>query len=528
MSSTIALRMQSLCKRFGGTQAVDAVSLDVHAGEILALLGENGAGKSTLIKLLAGVYPADSGSITLLGEAENAWRARAREYRGMAFIHQDLGLVEWMTVAENIALGMGFARRWIVPAAVPRTIRSGLQSLMPIHWGQVHANAERVLARVQCAMDPQRRVFSLTRTEKALLAIGRALDTQARVLVLDEPTASLPLSDVQQLFTLLRRLRRQGVAMIYVSHRLDEILELSDRAAVMRDGRLVGVRETRRSSASELAALIVGRAIAPAATKSAAPARHDKAPLLQLHDVYCANAGPVSLQAHAAEIVGLVGLRGAGHEHISRALFGLLPLAGGSMQLQQKRIAPQSPAQAIAHGIGLVAADRLEENLAATLSVQENLFPNPALFSRTALARLDKRRERRQARELVRQFDINPPAIQAEIQNLSGGNQQKAVLARWLHMRLPLLLLEEPTAGVDVGARQQIYAILRQQAWAGTCIVVISTDFEEISQLCDRALIFRSGQIAAQLHAPHMDMASLLLAASGGAAPAQENEESTP
>jgi len=278
-----------------------------------------------------------------------------------------------------------------------------------------------------------------------------------------------------------------------------------------------------------LAELIVGRSIAPSGVP---PARHaispnNKPPVLQLHDVYCGQAGPVCLQAHAGEIVGLVGLRGAGHEHISRALFGLLPLAGGSMWVQQKAVAPQSPAQAIACGIGLVAADRLEENLAGTLSVQENLFPNPALHAKAPLSRLRRNQESAQAKALVRQFDINPPAPQAEIQNLSGGNQQKVILARWIHLQLPLLI-EEPTAGVDIGARQQIYAILRQQAQAGTCIVVVSTDFEEISQLCGRALIFRGGQIRAQLHAPHMDMKNLLLAASDGGTPVAENGESSP
>jgi len=534
----IALRIENLCKRFGGTQAVDAVSVDLRAGEILALLGENGAGKSTLIKLLAGVYPADSGHVTLLGEPESIWRARARDQQGMAFIHQDLGLVEWMTVAENIAFGMGFPRRW------------GLR-FAPIDWRCAHANAARVLARVQCDIDPQRRVFSLTRTEKSLLAIGRALDIQAKVLVLDEPTASLPMSDVQQLFALLRVLQQQGVAMIYVSHRLDEILEISDRAAVMRDGRLVGIRETQHTSDGELAELIVGRSVATskasvetavvnavqtaqtAQTATPADAASCKTTdaartVLQLVRVVCANAGPVSFQAHAGEILGLVGLRGAGHEHISRALFGLVELAGGSIRVQQTPVAPRSPAQAIAHGIGLVAADRMEDNLAATLSVQENLFPNPALTLASPFARLEKAQEHRQAQALVRQFDVNPPAPLADIQNLSGGNQQKVILARWIHLQLPILILEEPTAGVDVGARQQIYAILREQARAGTCILVISTDFEEIAQLCDRALIFRNGQIRDTLRAPDLNMTRLLMAASGSDAPRAQDAPCDP
>jgi len=491
------LRIAGLSKRFGGTQAVDDVSLDLRAGEVLALLGENGAGKSTLIKILAGVYRQDSGTVGLLGQPENHWRAQARGEQAMAFIHQDLGLVEWMTVAENVAIGMGFPRRhgWL------------------IDWKQASANARRVLAHVGCDIDPARRVFTLTRAEKSLLAIGRALDTQARVLVLDEPTASLPMADVHRLFELLRELRARGVAMIYVSHRLDEVMEISDRAAVMRDGKLVGVRTTAHTSDHDLAELIVGRKLDAQAPREHAAAVHD--PVLELRDVYSANAGPVGMTAHRGEVLGLIGLRGAGHEAIGRALFGLSELTQGSMTLQGRAIAPRSPAQAIALGVALVAADRLEENLAATLTVSENLFPNAALVFGRLMGRLNRKAERADVERLIRRFDVNPPAPQADIQNLSGGNQQKVVLARWMHLGCPLLILEEPTAGVDVGAKQQIYAILREQAKAGVCVLVISTDFEEVANVCGRALVFRNGRVATELSGDSLTVAGLLVAAAG-------------
>ena len=248
------LQFQAVSKRFGGTQAVDAVTLDVRAGEILALLGENGAGKSTLIKLLAGIYPADSGEIWFDGRPQAAWRSSNKAHQPVAFIHQDLGLVEWMTVAENVALGTGYPRRF------------GL-----IDWRAADAAARRVMARVGCHIDPQRRVFSLTRAEKSLLAIGRALAVQARLLVLDEPSASLPMADVQRLFGVLRGLRAQGMAMIYVSHRLDEVLAISDRAAVMRDGKLVAVQDTALTSEAELVRWIVGKALSASAPKAVAP-----------------------------------------------------------------------------------------------------------------------------------------------------------------------------------------------------------------------------------------------------------------
>ncbi len=493
--STPVVSIQNLGKRFGGTQAVDGVSIDLFPGEILALLGENGAGKSTLIKILAGVYAQDTGNIHLHGEPEATWRARPKDQQGIAFIHQDLGLVEWMTVAENVALGMGFPKR------------RGF-----IDWKQANVNAARVLGHVGCDIDPRRRVFTLTRAEKSLLAIGRALDTQAKVLVLDEPTASLPMADVQRMFTLLRQLKSQDVAMIYVSHRLDEIMDISDRAAVMRDGKLVGTRTTAETTDTALVELIVGRKFAGSLAK--ADARSQEV-VLSLEQVYAANAGPVSFSARKGEVLGLIGLRGAGHEAISRALFGLAEVSQGRMQLNGQTIAPRNPAHAIALGVGLVAADRLDENLGPNLSVQENLFPNPALVLGALLTRLRGKVEEMQARTLIKQFDVNPPAPQADVQNLSGGNQQKVVLARWINLQLPLLILEEPTAGVDVGAKRQIYEILRTQANAGVCVLVVSTDFEEVANVCTRALVFRDGQVATELSGDALSVAGLLVAASG-------------
>jgi ribose transport system ATP-binding protein len=493
------LRIRELSKRFGGTQAVDAVSLELRAGEILALLGENGAGKSTLIKVLAGVVRQDGGSIELLGEDEAQWRNLPKAKIPMAFIHQDLGLVEWMTVAENVALGMGFP------------MRQG-----HIDWREADAMAQRVLHHVGCDIDPRRRVFTLTRAEKSLLAIGRALETNARVLVLDEPTASLPMADVQRMFELLRKLRGMGVAMIYVSHRLDEIMDISDRAAVMRDGKLVGVRDTAQTTEHELVELIIGRRFEGLAPK--APA-HGGQEMLRLDGVYTANAGPVTFRAFKGEVLGLIGLRGAGHEAVSRALFGLSDIARGTVRLAGQVIRPSGPAQAIAQGIALVAADRLEENLAVSLTVAENLFPNPGLIFGRLMARLARRIEDRQSRALIERFDVNPPAPQADVQTLSGGNQQKVVLARWMNLNKPLLILEEPTAGVDVGAKRQIYDILRQQAMAGVCVLVVSTDFEEVANVCNRALVFRDGLVACELKGEALSVGGLLVAASGQGAP---------
>ena len=503
------LRFEGISKRFGGTQAVDDITLDVHAGEVLALLGENGAGKSTLIKLLAGIYPADAGQMLFDGQPEHQWRSRDRLRQPVAFIHQDLGLVEWMTVAENVALGMGYPRL--------RGWKYGL-----VDWRAADAAARRVLARVGCDIEPGRRVFSLTRAEKSLLAIGRALEVKARLLVLDEPSASLPASDVERLFGVLRELRAQGVGMVYVSHRLDEVMALSDRAAVMRDGRLVAVRPTAQTSEAELVSLIVGQALSGLAGKAQAAVVPDAVPLLELRGAAAANAGPLDLQLHRGEVLGLVGLRGAGQDAIGRALFGCEPLAAGTLHLHGRALVLRNPGEAIAAGIGYTAGERLEQNLAGSMTVQENLFPNPRLHGERGLDLTRRRRESRQAHELLARYDVNPRAPGAVVQQLSGGNQQKVVLARWHALDKPVLVLEEPTAGVDVGAKRQIYELLRQRADAGGAIVVVSTDYEEVATVCTRVLVFRGGLIAAELRGAAITIARLLALSAGAAAPSKE------
>jgi ribose transport system ATP-binding protein len=494
------LRFDTISKRFGGTQAVDGVSLEVHGGEILALLGETGAGKSTLIKLLAGIYPADSGEIYVEGRPQAQWRSSDRLRQPVAFIHQDLGLVEWMTVAENVAIGMGYPKRF------------GL-----IDWRAADAAARRVMARVGCDIAPDRRVFSLTRAEKSLLAIGRALEVQAKLLVLDEPSASLPMADVERLFGVLRGLRAQGVAMIYVSHRLDEVMAISDRAAVMRDGKLVATEVTTETSESQLVNLIVGKALSASMPKARVPT-FSGVPVLALDRAASGNAGPVSFEVQRGEVVGLIGLRGAGHEAMSRAIFGREPLAAGTMRLNGREVRLASPAEAIQAGVACVASERLEESLAPSMSVLENLFPHPSLHGDRGLSLQRRRRERDSARTLITRFDVNPPAPEAEVQQLSGGNQQKVVLARWFHLDKPLTVLEEPTAGVDVGAKRQIYQLLREKAEAGGALLVVSTDFEEVATVCTRVLVFRDGLITAELRGDEIKVGRLLATAAGASA----------
>jgi ribose transport system ATP-binding protein len=484
------LEFHGITKRFGGTLAVDDVQFGVRAGEILALLGENGAGKSTLIKILAGVYAPDAGQIRLRGAP---YHPRS-DSGAIAFVHQDLGLIDWMTVAENIALTQRFPRR-----------------LGLIDWPEVEERARRSLARVAQGIHPEQRVQDLSRTEKSLVAIARALDVAADVLVLDEPTASLPQDEVEILFEALRGLRDRGVAMIYVSHRLDEVYAIADRLAVLRDGRLVALRATAATDPVELVRLIIGR---PPETVFVRPARREGAALLRFEDVVVDVVGPLDFTLQAGEIVGLVGLRGAGHEAVGRALFGLMPLDRGTIRLRGVSPDLDAPPGAIRQGICFVAGDRNADSIAPGLSVRENLFLNPRASGRGLLAWRAPSEEAAEAARLGKGVGLQPNDPAAPIETLSGGNQQKVVLARWMRIGGSVLALEDPTAGVDVGAKAEIYRLLADAVGRGQAVLLIATDFEEVAEICHRALVFRGGRIVAELAGDRLSHEQLVHTAS--------------
>ena len=487
-SPAAVLRVEGLVKYFHGNRAVDDVSFTVPAGRVVALLGENGAGKSTVIKMLAGVYHRDGGTIVLGDHAVDG------APHGISFVHQDLGLVEWMTVAENIAMVTGFARRY------------GLVS-----WRQVRRNAERTLDLVGGGIDPDARVFDLPRAERSLLAIARALAGRPTVLVLDEPTASLLKADVERLFAVLRALRDTGVGMIYVSHRLDEVFQIADEVVVMRNGRVVGAGPTSGFAPDALVRLIVGRRT----RTDIAPGEVGDEVRLELLGARVADVGPVDLTVRRGEVVGLVGLRGAGQEDVGRAVAGTHRLTEGSMRLDGADFAPHSPAAAVRAGVGFVTSNRESDGLATGLSVRENLFLNPAVWGRRGYQPYTERGERARAADLVRDFGVRPADPEATIDTLSGGNQQKVIVARWFGLGRAVVVLEEPTMGVDIGAKADIYALLRQAAQRGTATVVVSTDLEEIATICHRALVFERGRVCRELSGAELTVAALVAAASG-------------
>jgi ribose transport system ATP-binding protein len=491
------LSFEHVTKRFGGTLALQDVSLTLGHGEILALLGENGAGKSTLIKALAGIHTPDEGRILFKGEPYAHRPPQPNQKQSVSFIHQDLGLVEWMTVSENVGLAQGFSRN------------AGL-----IDWAATELRAAQAMAAVGCDFDPSRRVQDLSRTEKSLVAIARALSTNCDVLVLDEPTASLPADEVERLFQVLRDLQARGVGMIYVSHRLDEIFRIADRVAVLRDGRLVGDVAVKDTTADQLVNMIVGRDVKELYYRTA---KQDGAQTLSVSGLVAHDVGPVSFSARQGEVLGLVGLRGAGHDSVGRCLFGAEP-HGGEVRLDGNRIDLSSPISALAQGIGLVARDRTEESVALSLSVRENIFFNPASIGRRLMSFLTPQREALQAVEVGATVGLRPNDPQLPVEALSGGNQQKIVIGRWLETRRRVLIAEDPTAGVDVGAKSDIYRLIGKALEHGLTVIVVSTDFEEVAHICHRALVFSRGAIVAELAGSSLSTQSLIHAASAAEA----------
>jgi ribose transport system ATP-binding protein len=488
------LRMERLRKQFPGTLALDDVDFEVRAGEIHALVGENGAGKSTLIKILAGVYAADAGAIELGGRSYDP----AHEHR-VAFIHQDLGLFAQFSVAENIAVVAGYER--------PRGL---------ISWDRVRARATHVLASMGSDIDVEEPVAGLTSAERSIVAIARALAVEADVLVLDEPTASLPETDVRRLFEILAGLRARGMGIIFVSHRLDEVFRLADRVTVLRDGRRILSTTVAQTTPSQLVTAIVGRELSDMFISPPPPGEEA---VLELSELMVGPVGPVSLTLRRGEILGLVGLRGAGQDLIGRTIFGETGMFdhSGVMRVLERPLRVRGPADAMAHGVAFVSSKRSEEGVAGSLTVRENIFPNAAMQGRGALTFRSNREEQRRTETVMERFDVRPRDPERAVGTLSGGNQQKSILARWLEARSGLLILEEPTFGVDVGARAEIYRILGDYVGAGHAVLLVSSDFEEVAGISHRALVFRRGRIVAEVPRAELSVMRLTELATGAA-----------
>jgi ribose transport system ATP-binding protein len=488
------LEIRDLTKVYGGTAALAGVDINVHPGEIHALLGENGAGKSTLVRILAAVDHEDGGSITLDGEPLPGGRTpRSMSDRGVVFIHQDLGLVASLTVAENIAQYAGYALG-----------RFG------ISWKRTRTLAQEALAKLEVDLDPDALVAELSIAEQATVAIVRALALNARLIVLDEPTASLAAGEARRLLAILKKLRGAGISCILVTHRIDEVLTHCDRVTVLRNGSLVGTRDVAELTQSALIEMIIGKL--PAETPRSPPVRRGRRSRLELVGFRGPGFGPVDLDVAPGEILAVTGFADAGHLKLVDAVFGAHRFDGGFIRLDGAGYRPSHPARALKQGIAQVPSDRQAAGLATTLTARENLFPNPRQHG---LRPMNWRREQRRAEELMHAFDIRPRNCDAQVSVFSGGNAQKLLLARNMAVGPRLLLLCEPTAGVDVGARAVIYDKLRQACPDGLSIVMASSDFQEVAEVADRAVVLCRGAVAAVLEGDELSVAALTGASYG-------------
>ncbi len=489
------LSLRRAAKSYGGVRALRGVDFDLRAGEVHALLGENGAGKSTLIKIITGAHRPDAGEITVAGRTLDGLTPALAQQLGIACIYQSPALFPDLTVAENIGLRLE-------PAGAMRRV----------DWGARHRRAAQLLQQVGASIAPAAEVRTLSMPEQQLVEIACAIGAGARIVVMDEPTASLTQREQERLFTVVRELRAAGVGVIYISHRLEEIFALADRVTVLRDGQSVGTHGLNEVTEAGLIKLMVGREVAQIYPPAeSAPGE----PVLTLRGVGCAASGVhgVSFEVRAGEIFGVAGLVGAGRTELARILFGLTPADAGEITLNRERLAPRSPPEAVARGIAYVPEDRrrhgvvLEMPIAQnmTMAVHRRLFPGGWLRGAA---------EQGLARDFIRDLAIKTAGPDAPGGSLSGGNQQKVSLARWLATQPRLLILDEPTQGVDVGAKSEIHRIIRQLAKDGLAVIMISSDLPEVLGMSDRIGVMRGGTLTAVL--PGGSPAAAVMAAALG------------
>ena len=491
------LQLRAVEKSFAGTRALKPLNLSLAQGEVLGLIGENGAGKSTLSKILSGLHSPDAGTIEWQGRLVHFSSPHDAINAGIATIHQELAYCGHLTVAENLLLG----ERW------PRHRWGG------VDWTRLHAQAATQLARCQLEIPTTRTFSDLTAAQKQEVAIARALNRDAKLLILDEPTASLSAPEVEQLFAHLNRLRAQGVAILYVSHRLDEILNLTDRVAVLRDGELVASYPTCDATVSRMVKDMVGRPLDQVYPRTRS--HHQAAPLLELEGVTREGMFQnISLKLHAGEILGLAGLVGAGRSELARAIYGLYPCDAGTMRLKGKSWSPRSPDESLAAGMVYLPEERKRQSLVLDHSVGNSISIGFSdLFTRWGMIRAHE--EHSAIGNAMQTCDVRAKTVTQPIGTLSGGNQQKAILARWLERKPDIIILDEPTRGVDVGAKAEIHQLIDKLAGSGRAVLLISSDLPEVLGMSDRILVMHHGSIAAELHGDAMTQENVMLAASG-------------
>jgi ribose transport system ATP-binding protein len=495
----LLLEMKGITKRFPGVLALDDAHLEVRRGEVHIVAGENGAGKSTLMKILAGAYRRDAGTVLLDGAPLGDPSPRQAQDLGISIIYQEFNLIPALSVAENIFLGREQTLR--VPGVV--------------NWARRAREAQAILDSLNVGIDARATVRELGIAQQQMVEVAKALAIRSRIIIMDEPTASLTQAEIAALFRAIRDVKQQGVSIIYISHRLEEFAEIGDRVTVMRDGRTVATLEVAGTPVRELIRLMVGRTLEDYYPKEQVPVGKE---LLRVTGLTRGKAiRDVSFTLHEGEILGISGLMGAGRTEVARAVFGADPVDRGQVSVAGRPVHIRSPAQAIRAGIGFVTEDRKAQGLVLPLSVGHNLtLASLGQFGRGLSISLS--RERSAVAEFVKRLRIRAASPDQKVMNLSGGNQQKVVLAKWLLSRSRIFLFDEPTRGIDVGAKIEVYNIMNELVRNGAGIVLISSEMPEILGMSDRILVMRRGAVAGELARGEATQEKLLSYATLGAA----------
>jgi ribose transport system ATP-binding protein len=480
----LLVEMDGIDKRFPGVNALEDARFDLRPGEVHALVGENGAGKSTLMKILAGIYQPDAGRILFNGEVVEIPSPRAAQLLGVSIIHQELNLMPHLTVAQNIFIGRE-PRAWLPFVVDDRAL---------------NARAQGLFESLHLRMDPRRRVGDLAVAEQQMVEIAKALSFNAAVLIMDEPTAALTDVEIGELFRIIRQLRENGVGIVHISHRLEELKQISDRVTVMRDGHYVATVPTAEARLEQIISMMVGRTIFEEATEI--PDNAEAEVVLEVRNL---NRGPlvrdVSFELHRGEILGFAGLVGAGRTEVARTVFGADRADSGEIRVHGKPVRIASPADAVRHGIGYLSEDRKRFGLAIGMDVETNVVL--ASLQRFAgwLGRINSRLTRSAAQLQVTNLAIKTPNVRQKVRNLSGGTQQKVVVGKWLTADTEILIFDEPTRGIDVGAKSEIYRLLNELARDGKAIIMISSELPEVLRMSHRIVVMCEGRITGILPA---------------------------
>jgi ribose transport system ATP-binding protein len=477
----LLVRMQNVEKRFPGVHALRGVQFDLKAGEVHALMGENGAGKSTLMKILTGVYQPDGGEIAVNGQVVNVPSPRAAQDLGISIIHQELFLMEHLSAAQNIFIG--------------REPRRGFGML--VNEPRMNVDARRIFERMKVDIDPYAEVGSMTVAKQQLVEIAKALSFNSKVLIMDEPTSALNSTEVEHLFSVIEDLKAHGVGIVYITHKMDEVKRIADRVTIMRDGQYIDTLPADGTPISKIISLMVGRELADASRAEGQATEHEALRVVNL------NRGKhirnVSFAVKKGEILGFAGLMGAGRTEVARAIFGADALDSGEIHIHGKKVSVKTPKDAVEHGLAYLSEDRKRFGIVTTMSVRDNItLPSWARYVASRFWMKDAGLNQA-ARKFVDMLKVKTPSVNQETRLLSGGNQQKVVIAKWLLRDCDILFFDEPTRGIDIGAKAEIYKLLQGLADQGKAIVVISSELPEVLRLSHRIIVMCEGRITGEL-----------------------------